>query len=244
MNDHNLDDLIVDDIKPKSTKTKSFLTIIALLIIVLITTIILTKMILDDATPLEESNSTAMLSPELALQPSTKPAPKHQEPTLSDLSAHEPSAPKEQATPSTTAPTPHDAQNYQRIREERIKAEKQTITPQAGTQHTTTTPDTTPKQPTPATTPTPTKAPKKHPVTTTHAPRGHYFIQVGSFRQTPSKRFLSTINKHGFHHTITKPNRNGIKRLLIGPYTTKSSANHALPKVKDLILKGAFVTKR
>ena len=101
--------------------------------------------------------------------------------------------------------------------------------------------------------PTAPKRAKKVNITTTSANNinltpsstsGHYFIQVGSFRNTPSKQFLSIIQKSGFNYKITAPAASGIKKLLIGPYTNKSAADNALARVKNHINKSAFVTKR
>lgn len=71
-----------------------------------------------------------------------------------------------------------------------------------------------------------------------------YYIQVGSFRQTPSKRLLSVITATGFNHELTSPNRSGIKKLLIGPYSSQSSVNKALNTVKVRINKSAFVIRK
>jgi len=71
-----------------------------------------------------------------------------------------------------------------------------------------------------------------------------YFIQVGSFTQTPSNRFLSVIKNSGFNYKITSPTETGMKKLLIGPYGTKSGADTALVRVKDRINKSAFVVKK
>jgi len=73
---------------------------------------------------------------------------------------------------------------------------------------------------------------------------GHYYIQVGSFRQTPSNRFLSVIQKSGFQYKITSPSSSGIKKLLIGPYSNRTEVNNALSRVKDRINKSAFVISR
>ena len=71
-----------------------------------------------------------------------------------------------------------------------------------------------------------------------------YFIQVGSFRQTPSSRFLSIIKNSGFNYNITSPSGNGIKKLLIGPYEDRKSVDIALTRVRDRINKQAFVIKK
>ncbi len=71
-----------------------------------------------------------------------------------------------------------------------------------------------------------------------------YYIQVGSFTTDPSARFLSSIQNSGFSYTIVAGGANGAKKLLIGPYPDRASADRALVNVKDRINKSAFVTKK
>ncbi len=71
-----------------------------------------------------------------------------------------------------------------------------------------------------------------------------YYIQVGSYKGVPSKRFLTVIKNNGFHYTITAPAANGTKKLLIGPYSSRKSVDTALIRVRDLINKSAFVVKK
>lgn len=71
-----------------------------------------------------------------------------------------------------------------------------------------------------------------------------YYIQIGSFKKLPSKRFLSVIINNGFNYTITNPTADGTKKLLIGPYNDRASANRTLNQVRDRINKSAFVVKR
>ena len=73
---------------------------------------------------------------------------------------------------------------------------------------------------------------------------GRYFIQVGSFQQTPSKRFLSVIRNSGFKYVISRPNSKGSKKLLIGPYGSKADANQALITVKSRINKSAYIVHK
>jgi cell division protein FtsN len=72
---------------------------------------------------------------------------------------------------------------------------------------------------------------------------GGYYIQVGAFSTVPSKRFLERISQNGFTYTITDKNPRGLRKLLIGPYQDRSSAERALVKVKDRINKNAFLLK-
>ncbi len=71
-----------------------------------------------------------------------------------------------------------------------------------------------------------------------------YYIQVGSFKQTPSSRFLSIIKSSGFSYKITDPTSSGTKKLLIGPYKDRKSVDTALVRVRDRINKSAFVVKK
>lgn len=73
---------------------------------------------------------------------------------------------------------------------------------------------------------------------------GSYYVQVGAYRQQPSKRFMSVIQNNGYQYIMTKPNRSGIKRLLIGPYMDREAVNRALIEVRDRIHKQAFITTR
>ncbi len=133
----------------------------------------------------------------------------------------------------------------ERIAYEAKRLEKQTVTVKKGK------PDTAVK-PKKIQTPTPVvasaKKPAKRPVASKPVPKvastGRYYVQVGAYRQQPSARFMSVIQNNGYKYIITKPNRNGIKRLLIGPYSDRESANRALIDVRDRIHKQAFITTR
>ncbi|MDY0403219.1 SPOR domain-containing protein [Sulfurovum sp.] len=72
---------------------------------------------------------------------------------------------------------------------------------------------------------------------------GGYYIQVGAFSTVPSRRFLESISQNGFTYTITKKSPSGLRKLLIGPYPDRKSAERALVKVKDRINKRAFLLK-
>ena len=95
---------------------------------------------------------------------------------------------------------------------------------------------------------TPVKKPVKKPVVAKPAPKTvptkRYYVQVGAYRNKPSARFMSVIRNNGYKYTITKPDTNGIKRVLIGPYRDRASVNRALIQVKDRIHKRAFIVKR
>lgn len=71
-----------------------------------------------------------------------------------------------------------------------------------------------------------------------------YYIQVGSFRSMPSAQFLNVIKNSGFEYHIVPEASSDTKKLLIGPYRTRSEADSAIMRVKDRINKSAFVIKK
>jgi len=93
----------------------------------------------------------------------------------------------------------------------------------------------------------PTVKPVKKPTASKKAPKsvasGTYYVQVGSFKDNPSARFLSVIKSSGFTYHVTNPDRTGYKKLLIGPYKTRELATTILTKVKDEIEKDAFIAE-
>ncbi|MBL0721399.1 MAG: SPOR domain-containing protein, partial [Sulfurovum sp.] len=71
-----------------------------------------------------------------------------------------------------------------------------------------------------------------------HKSEGSYYIQVGSFAQKPSSRFLSVISNSGFSYKLHPSGK-----LLIGSYSSRANAKRDLPRVKDRINKSAFVIR-
>ncbi len=259
MNDHNLDDLIIDNIDPKTSKTKSFLTIIALAIVVLIVAIILTKIVLKDPNEklvLDESD-TEMISPELTLQPSTPKTDTSVQGSKSsqDLALHTPvqktapeSVPTQPAVTNPTASTQEktDADEQKKAEEEakqaRLALEREKIAAQKALEEKLRKEAALKEERIAAEKERQERL--KREAAAKQAVQTSYYIQVGSFTQTPSSRFLSIIKKSGFDYTITLPNASGSKKLLIGPYSTRAQADTALVRVRDRINKSAFVVKK
>ncbi|WP_456381631.1 SPOR domain-containing protein [Hydrogenimonas sp.] len=74
-----------------------------------------------------------------------------------------------------------------------------------------------------------------------------YYIQVGAFfLYPPEKRFLESIEREGLHYVIVKGRRGGktFKKVMVGPYATKSAAKRDLPRVKKRINQNAYITKK
>jgi DedD protein len=71
-----------------------------------------------------------------------------------------------------------------------------------------------------------------------------YFIQVGATSKSfPDKRFLTKIKGAGFDYIVHGVNVKGkqIKKVLVGPYSSKSGALNALPAVKANINPSAYI---
>jgi len=271
MNDHNLDDLIIDNIKPKNSKTKSMLTIVALLIVLFIVAIILTSVVLDDPKSdpaILETNETEMVSPELTLQNVTQSKKEREEPKLNEIIEEElnkpVAAPKSEEEPVEPVKAVQPVKPVESSKEVKAVAEVEAVkTVVAPTKVTETKKVEITKEFEQAPVNTeiktetkkvqePKQAAKKVSVpkastaakVTPAASAITYYIQVGSYKGVPSKRFLTVIKNNGFHYKITSPAANGTKKLLIGPYSSRKSVDTALIRVRDLINKSAFVVKK
>jgi len=261
MNDHNLDDLIIDNIEPKHNKAKSFLTIIALIIVVLIVAIVFTRTILKDPKDTQiglEEDMTDMISPELTLQSAPEIKAPKEETKLSSMIEKKLTTSKKteeikketveitekavipKKTTTITVPKPVAEKPIKEVSVEKPITEKTPAkvieTEKVIVPHKNHVRKETVKKVSPAV----VTVPKNNHTATA----GSYYIQVGSFSQTPSTRFLNTIKKHGFSYKITPPTANGTKKLLIGPYPSRADADNALIRVKDRINKGAFIVKK
>lgn len=262
MNDHNLDDLIIDNIEPKNSKAKSFLTIVALFIVVLIVAIILTKIILKDPNADKlafEENNSEFISPELTLQSVTEPKPAKEEPTLSNIMEAEPKAPaqaekvqkeiientkKAVQTPQKPIVATEIKKHIKEVAVAKVPEKKGTIVQKEAKKEIVKETVPLPKKNMEKASKHPAVKPVKPESSTKPAAGQIYYIQVGSFQKTPSTRFLGIIKNSGFNYKITSPTANGTKKLLIGPYRDRASADTALAQVKDRINKSAFVIKK
>jgi len=243
MNDHNLDDLIIDTPEKKSGKTKSFLTIIALLIVVLIAAIILTKIILKDPQQdpaLLEETESEVISPELTLQDTDK------EPTLDEAAIDNTSV--NHPKPNTVS-SPEKTETLTKesvvIDEAPVTHHKKKPQPKPKAVHKTP-PSSKPAAKEIVKIPAPEKKHVTKPATPKKAatPSGAYYIQVGSFSQTPvtGSRLLSAIKKNGYRYRVVTAS-NGMKKIQIGPYPSRAAVDRAIVRVKDRINKSAFVVK-
>jgi len=251
MNDHNLDDLIIEDEQlHKSDKTKGILTILALLIVVLIIVIVLTKVILKepqvDAIVIDES--AQLRSHDLKkLQP--KPKAKNDTDTTQG-SEYSGDSVNEEIDTTLDTDSKSEEKSSELQKPVVVTKPKPVQTPK---------PVSKPKpvqKPKTVHTPKPIHKPTVKKVTitdefeqtkpvqkpkATQSSSQKYYIQVGSYSQEPSGNYLKIIKNSGFNYTVISSG--GRKKLLVGPYSSRSAVDSALPKVRDRINKGAFVYK-
>lgn len=227
MHDHNLDDLIVnhESEEPKEKKTRSILTILALLIIVLIITIVLTKMILKDPNvndSIVQENETELLNPELILENLIQNKEITDEDTEDSQDTLELALSQNE---DELIALENDTTEEENVIETKKETSAEPITTQIKEEE---------KSPTPV---------NITPVPATNN-TGNYYIQVGSFKNSPNKRYLANIKKNGFNYKLIFSRATQTKKLLIGPYSTRANADKAIISVKSRINKGAFIIKR
>jgi cell division protein FtsN len=68
-----------------------------------------------------------------------------------------------------------------------------------------------------------------------------YYIQTGSFSHAPTRDYLSKISALGMTY---RTENNGDYKVLVGPYTSESSARISLKKVRKNINKNAFLVSK
>ena len=258
MNDHNLDDLIIDNIEPKSSKAKGILTIVALLLVVFILGIILMSVDFSDSKSdkdLLEENDTEMVSPELTLENVTKIKQPKAEPKLNEIIEEELNKPV--TPPKVVEETVESLQEAAKPKDITPKVVKKPVVPEKTlsekvpeiktveiTKEFTQTPTKPKVEPVvkeekiPVAVPVQKEVKKTAPVTSGPT----FYIQVGSYTNLPSQKFLSRINNNGFQYTVKTVGKS--KKVLIGPYQDRSAVDAAIVRVRDLITKSAFVVKK
>ena len=198
------------------SKGSSFLTIIALIIVMIIVAIVLTGDLLKDAH--ENSLTFEEINPEM-ISPelklqSTPTKSQKKEETLSLATLLQNDDESITTEEEDTEETPTTKNVEKVVQEKAIPVVEKTKTIP--------------------------QIPKPH----TKFIKDSYYIQIGSYSKIPSKRFLSVIETRGFHYILTSASKKGIRKLLIGPYSSRNLAVTKLHTVKDNFNKHAFIVKR
>ena len=234
MNDHNLDDLIIGDPEPGGGKSKSLLSLIALLLIILIVGVFLAKLLFSGPEELEKT-------PETELSGIVKP--------------HTPAA----GTPHAAAkPVEKIPEELQPMRDEKLPANEE-LTPLAPTHpakpaarpkpekraaviSTRPKPKPQAKKPVAKPKPKPAQLFEKKPKSKSAAGKKVYYIQVGSFKRMPDKKFLDKMKAVGYEPIIVKTG--SMIKVRVGPYSSYGDAKAKLPEVKSKLGIAGFVVRK
>jgi cell division septation protein DedD len=257
-------DDIADIVVPEEKKNsfKGILTIVSLIIIVFIVGVALSDMVVDDPQKDElsvENNETVMMNPELTLKETTK---KEDTKDIEDIEND--SDISNLLKEKLDKPMEFPVESNKGVRDETVTLDSQDTDAKkentesktakdsedtkvdekdnASTQESTESKESV-EEKVESVKKVTTSKPKPKPVKRTPSrASGNYYIQAGAFKNAPSKRLLSSIKNNGYRYT-TKTS-NGVTKLLIGPYKSRASANRVLGRVKDRIVKSAYIIKK
>lgn len=252
MTDHNLDDLIIGEPELHGGKSKSVLTMLALIVIIIIVGIVLYQLIMggEETVPKPGEKKTELTSivthpvrhetmprrreqiPE-ELQPIVReklPASSTQGLGRSHTVSVSQTAPIRKSLPEKSIPTP--------VTESKPHTKTSTVSRRERPPKTT------------AHAPLKTKPSelfkrkeqktKKNPASTIH--NKEYFVQVGSFKRPPTKKFLDDMRAKGYHPLLVKSA--GMIKVRIGPYPSYADAKATLPEIKEKLGIAGFVVRK
>ena len=244
MGQGDLDDLVVDANTGRDNKKgKGILTILALLIAILIIVIMMAKMVMGDKDAdkhLVKTEQESLISPELQLDDEDKSEQSDSE-NLDDVASMIKDDNKSRANEIKEDTVEVNEERVQEVATPKVE-QKQEPKKEVVESKETEKPKSEPKPKPVVHNPKPRVVEQKPERVVkeikTHTSKGSYYIQVGSFSNKPSSRFLSVITNSGFKYKLHNSGK-----LLIGSYSSRDNATKDLPRVKDLINKSAFVIK-
>jgi cell division septation protein DedD len=252
MENKNLNDIVIEDAdNSKKAQLKNILTLLALLFIILVISIVITKLILGSdeesseataiTTEVNKSNEDTLntTATSIAAGVATAAATTHA------LTNKEPSTNSSTRNSATTTKAPLLTERNSSSRTKAPLREEPTQT-KAPKRRSTTTENHPPKRVSTYTRPkyvvnkrpvkTETKEPVKHLASAT---RG-YYIKVGTFKDaTTAVRNIKSIKLK--YKTIKT--KEGLTRVLIGPFYSQKDAQSHLAKAKAHVARDAYITK-
>jgi DedD protein len=220
---NELDDLILQGAKPSGVKR--MLLAAAILLLVLIIIILVTKSLVETD---QKPQSSIVLPPEPATQPAEPKEPLFEEVPIEE------EKPAEEQVKQVIDNVKGEQPAAEEAKAETPETEKEPVVEEVTEK---------PVAPAKTVTEKPKPKPKPKPV----AASGRYFIQVGAFfRYPPNKKFLRSIESEGLNYVIVEGTRAGkpYKKVLIGPYPTKTAAKADLGRVKKRINQNAYITTK
>ncbi len=238
LHNNELDDIVLEKYEKKN-RIKKYLLIGGSILLIFIIVISIVKIVTDSSSApqeaLIEEQTSSISSVEdnyeeevpIVSESEKEPSDEEFKKVIDDVMKKEKSLEKKELAPSKS--TTHVQKPQQKSAPSKRTSEPKKITPRQNNKVTSQK--------------TVTQIKKSSPKT---AAKGNVYIQVGAFlKYDPDKEFLHTIKRQGFNYIVKTYNLNGkiVKRVYIGPFTSKKEAAKYLPKVRKTISKNAFVTK-
>jgi len=268
MADKNLHDIKIDELdNSKKTPLKNILTLLALLFIILVISVAITRLILntDEEDSMENNGSTMNSGAIIEMDSNSSDGISHVMAGTAGLAAGavagtilsnrthltERNVSTTKDATSTESKKESGSKIKATLREHR-DVKKEITTPAKHTvvsspKHTTTTHHVVKKTPVHHTKePTDKVVSSSKKTSSNHSHLGEkragYYIKVGTFKDTSNA--VNKIKKTGLDYILIKPkNDKTTTRVLIGPFKSNWGAKQHLPKVKNNIAEGAYITR-
>lgn len=254
MTDHNLDDLIIGEPDLHGGKSKSVLTTLALIAIVVIVGIVLYQIIMGgdetaQITTENHTNLTSVVTHPVQRETMTRRREKIPEELQPIVREKLPVAAEQHVAPPRTHPTPEKESPTRQT----LARKSDSVTARGPKPHAKI-PAATPRHtaiPRPVThTPQKTKPselfkrkkPVKRETPPTTAGTKEYFVQVGSFKRPPTKKFLDDMRAKGYRPILVKSA--GMIKVRVGPYSSYTEAKAKLPEIKEKLGIAGFVVRK
>ncbi len=255
---NTLDDLILPEEEPEEKNSKSILALLALVVLLIIVGAILAKMIFatsDDNSTLVKSNKLKVSEERKIVKPETKTketrlnksedlapindndvdlAPIDNDNVDSSLNAEtididdnkvdKKSKAEVNSKNSDKENSIANDLNVAPVNKDKVVASRE-VKEKKVVHH----------KPKPKPKPKPDPKPKKH----IYGGSGNVYIQVGSFAKGPEKSFINKIRRAGFKYRIKTGN--GLRRVFVGPFESRSDAKNILGIVRSKISSQAFI---
>jgi len=253
MENKNLNDIVIEDAdSSKKTQLKNILTLLALLFIILVISIVITRLILGSD---EESSDPTMVSTTTELNKSDDTSLSHAATAATAAAAGAGVAlaanslrDKSPATTSTTASDEgkkpllterNTSSRTKRPLRDQVEEERHAAAKKAPV-----TSNSTPKKVSTYTRPkyvvTKTPTHTKEPVRPAASATRGYYIKVGAFKDATTA--IKNIKSIKLNYKTTKT-KNGLVRVLIGPFYSHKDAQDHLAKARAHVAKDAYITK-
>jgi len=252
MNDHNLDDLIIGEPEPRGSSSKNILSLIALVVILLISGVFLAKLIFggtgDTSSETKPAELTGVVAPKTVNTKKIMAKPVEEIPDELKPITRESLPEKSQLSPipEVKKEAPAREKTETSIRATEKKREKTETPAKKEAEKPAPMPSVAEKKKKSASEKPVKKEEKKKPASQlfkkTAKGKNSYYIQIGSFRRKPDRKYFDKIKAKGYMPVIVKTG--DMIKVRVGPYSSYDTAKAKLPEVKEKLGIDGFVVRK